>query len=303
MGFFLDNKEQNTAYYNGKKIVIVGAYETPKETLPAPRISLDGSILKIEDRDARVELFQIYVDGELVAALANNQYYQDYDVSSPIGNTAGAYEITVIAKARNYYDSPASSPVYYKVFSLKERWCFNKKIDTSSYKGTTIYFEIYPSRSEAYTKITLSTDGNLYFTDENGEKIMVYDGARGVWTDEKYRYVDFQVYYQRVDMNFYKWFVENAKRTLTGTWRFNQKVELYSSNFSISVSFTSNGQSFSSIRSANAGYLTYTNTTVLSTNVWVDENYRIIVIDGDQYLSDEHYKWFTENAVLVSYQV
>lgn len=75
MSFFLNGKKGCMAYYNGRKIAIVGAVKIPAQSggLSAPEISIDGSTLTMTATDERTETFAVFVDGVEVATVEAQQ--------------------------------------------------------------------------------------------------------------------------------------------------------------------------------------------------------------------------------------
>lgn len=75
------------------------------------------------------------------------------------------------------------------------------------------------------------------------------------------------------------------------------------SNFNIDLNFTSNGQSFSDMNTsgitrAPEATFNYDSQIVymIDTKTWINDNYRTIVIDTAQTVTDESfYNWFTAN--------
>ena len=89
--------------------------------------------------------------------------------------------------------------------------------------------------------------------------------------------------------------------TVSGTWHFNEKVS--TGRYYAEVSFTSNGQQFSSISALDIdGYIMY-DAVVVSDYVnkndpkWtMIEAYRTITFNGVQTVPKKFYNWLVENA-------
>lgn len=87
-----------------------------------------------------------------------------------------------------------------------------------------------------------------------------------------------------------------------GTYQANEELGS-TSNFNIGLNFTSNGQSFSNmntsgITKAPDATFNYSSQSVymIDTKTWINDNYRTIVIDTAQTVTDESfYNWFTAN--------
>ena len=129
------------------------------------------------------------------------------------------------------------------------------------------------------------------------------------WEDVSYRTIQVEKYVTENE-SFYNWFTANylpyeepATYTIeAGTYQAKEELGT-TSNFNIDLNFTSNGQSFSDMNTsgitrAPEATFNYDSQIVymIDTKTWINDNYRTIVIDTAQTVTDESfYNWFTAN--------
>lgn len=129
------------------------------------------------------------------------------------------------------------------------------------------------------------------------------------WENVSYRTIQVEKYVTENE-SFYNWFTANylpyeepATYTIeAGTYQAKEELGT-TSNFNIDLNFTSNGQSFSDMNTsgitrAPEATFNYDSQIVymIDTKTWINDNYRTIVIDTAQTVTDESfYNWFTAN--------
>ena len=101
--------------------------------------------------------------------------------------------------------------------------------------------------------------------------------------------------------------------TISGTWRFNEKIsyipEFAIGGASVFVDFTSNGLTYDQMRLGEylgrnsieyINHPLYTRVYEYGFDGWANDSYRTIEFAGDQTVDAETYAWFTANAVQIS---
>ena len=132
----------------------------------------------------------------------------------------------------------------------------------------------------------------------------------GIWDYESDKRISVTNDATGISESFYNWFTANylpyeepATYTIeAGTYQANEELGT-TSNFNIDLNFTSNGQSFSDMNTsgitrAPEATFNYDSQSVymIDTKTWINDNYRTIVIDTAQTVTDESfYNWFIAN--------
>lgn len=155
-------------------------------------------------------------------------------------------------------------------------------------------------------KMTIGLGGSLQYRLHTGQYAIAYEMA---WQSSDYRTLVVDPYVTENE-SFYNWFTANylpyeepATYTIeAGTYQAKEELGT-TSNFNIDLNFTSNGQSFSDMNTsgitrAPEATFNYDSQIVymIDTKTWINDNYRTIVIDTAQTVTDESfYNWFTAN--------
>lgn len=145
---------------------------------------------------------------------------------------------------------------------LSGKWMWNEKVE-DYYTGES-YSVNFTSNGNTYTQMYLDHAWMLTYIDSKGNSAHVYTGE---WSEEDYgegptilyREVDFGESEQKVSVAFYKWFTRNAYKiaTISGKWKWNERVNNYHLGDKIDIDFTSNDQSFIGIQRYNGWTLRY----------------------------------------------
>ena len=136
-----------------------------------------------------------------------------------------------------------------------------------------------------------------------------------VWLDDAYKIIDFGSP-QIVSKNFYDWFLENAKPTLSGIYEWNDSISYPDSEvfgmFEEYMDFSSNGATYPLLQVEwyeMEKYISYYNgssASVIAHNSssgWNEENYKTIDFGSTpQAVSKEFYEWFNANASPMSFE-
>lgn len=208
-------------------------------------------------------------------------------------------------------------------------WILNNAIESTSpviYKGTYTWKNepTDPYKNILQSNFNITSNGknyigiNIYgsldfrYVIAEGNEQFVYSFEGHDWGTEAFKtfavesdVLVFAEFYTYLLSNFSS-FVPTAEPTTytieAGTYQANEELGS-TSNFNIGLNFTSNGQSFSNmntsgITKAPDATFNYSSQSVymIDTKTWINDNYRTIVIDTAQTVTDESfYNWFTAN--------
>lgn len=256
--------------------------EAPTSSIPivkqltVPTISLDGDILTMTATDDRTEEFVIFVDGVETTTVENEKE-----------------ETPDIPDIPDIPDTP-ETPTQYTVSGT---WYFNETISASS-----LDVDVDFKNASGTTFIGISVgQGSMIFNTGKALNELAYYGSLGGWQNQDDRTITFDGV-QTVSKEFYAWFVANAKRPISGAWKFNETLV---SDWSISeyFAFTANNVEYVNIemvgyKGGDRLYYDYDQDTktLVYDGAWKNEAYRTIILDGMQYVSQGFYEWFTESA-------
>lgn len=199
----------------------------------------------------------------------------------------------------------STSPVMYKgTFTMKT---------AVSFSTAYTYDFTFSSGGTGYNEMKTLSSGAVYYYYASGNSDRAYSTSSG-WAKSDYRYISLsgtnsnvctQPAYTAFMTNVDSFSTIDEPTTYTieaGTYQANEILGA-TSNFTISLNFTSNGQSFS--RMSTSGItrtpdttFNYDSTSVYftDTKTWLNNNYRVIEIETTQTVTDESfYNWFTAN--------
>ena len=135
-----------------------------------------------------------------------------------LGLADGTHEITVVAKASGYKDSPPSNAVNYVVGSEQPE-TYTISASAYTFKETISYYESFESiefnsNGRSYTEMgDLTGDWRLQYGDtrayNNAYNFTDIDTGAGTWYNNAYRTVNIPLA-QTVSREFYNWFTANA---------------------------------------------------------------------------------------------
>lgn len=189
-----------------------------------------------------------------------------------------------------------------KEYTVNGTWYFNERVDRSPIFREHI---VFTSNGVEFSQLDNDDIAGILYDDTT-----VYDRTiipNEGWTNEAYRTITFEGT-QTVSKEFYEWLTANAVTPykVSGTWYFNEKINLERHNMQVNVQFISNGNLYKSLTiggDSTHGYMYYGDTFVSShtdsyiSNTWEDNAYRTITFDGVQTVSKKFYEFLAFNAM------